>query len=147
MEIIKSLKEKKSKIYDFLINPKTVKVSLYLALVTFIPALIIGILIAQLDPDGYNFVDNYISDLGSFNHTPMPYFLDYGAMITSILLIPFTFYMERQLAPFPTNSEDLKNYTRMRFRLGGAGLFWMFLGLIGFFGIGFFSEDRSDFLA
>lgn len=137
----------KDKSYNFLTNPKTIKFSLYLSFLTFIPILIIGILIAQLDPDGYNFVDNYISDLGSFNHTPAPYIWDFGQMITSILLVPFALYMEKQIAPFPEKAEDLKNCSRMRFRLSSAGLTWMLVGLIGLFGVGLFSEDRSDMLA
>ena len=137
----------KDKSYNFLTNPKTIKISLYLSFLTFIPILIIGIFVAQLDPDGYNFVDNFISDLGSFNHTPAPYIWDYGQIITSLLLVPFAFYMEKQIAPFPEKIEDLKNCSRMRFRLSSAGLIWMLIGLIGLFGVGLFSEDRSDILA
>jgi len=143
MKIKESIIESKNKLYNFLTAPQVVKKTLYLSILTFIPALIIGILVAQLDPDGFNLVDNFISDLGSYNHTPMPYFLDYGSMITAVLLVPMTFYLEKVLAPFPKNIDEIKNSRRMRFRLASAGLFWQLLGLIGFFGIGLFSEDRT----
>ncbi len=138
--------KKKDKVYNFLVNLKTVKISIYLAIFTFIPALIIGILVAQLHPGGFNPIDNFISDLGSFKHTPAPYFLDYGAMLSAFWLVPMTFYMEKEFAPYPRNMEELKKTSRMRFRLAGAGLFWQLLGLIGFFGIGLFSEDRTTSL-
>ncbi len=134
----------KNKAYDFLTNPKIVKNSLWVALVFFFPLLIISLIVAQFDPDGFNFVDNFVSDMGSFNHTPAPYIWDYDQMITAILLVPFTFYMEKIIAPIPEKAED---FERMRFRLSSAGLCWMILGLIGFFGVGLFSEDRSNLLA
>ena len=131
----------KSKVYDsFLINPKIVKYSIISSAIVFFSAIIIGYIVAQFDPDGYNILKNYISDLGSFNHTPLPYFLDYGAMITSILLIPSAYYMEKQLAPSPL---DYSEFPRMRYRLSGLGSFFNFMGLLGFFMIGLFSEDRS----
>jgi len=131
----------KSKIYDnFLINPKIVRLSIISSAIVFFSAIIIGYIVAQFDPDGYNIVNNYISDLGSFNHTPLPYFLDYGAMITSVLLIPAAYYMEKQLAPSPL---DYNEFPRMRYRLSGLGSFFNFMGLFGFFMIGLFSEDRT----
>ncbi len=141
MGLYRKILKWKSKIYEgFLINPKIVKYSIISSTIVFFSALIIGYIVAQFDPDGFNIIDNFISDLGSFNHTPLPYFLDYGAIITSMLLIPATYYMEKQLAPSPL---DYNEFPRMRYRLSGLGSFFMFMGLFGFFMIGLFSEDRS----
>jgi len=80
--IYNSLLKWKSRVYDnFLINPKIVKLSIISSIISLSCTLIIGYIVAQFDPDGYNMVDNWISDMGSFNHTLLPYFLDYGAMI------------------------------------------------------------------
>lgn len=144
MGFYESLLKWKSHIYDdFLINPKVVKYSIISSMITFFSAIIIGYIVAQFDPDGYNIVDNYISDMGSFNHTPLPYFLDYGAMITSILLIPAIFYMEYRLAPNPIEAGE---FPRMRYRLSSLGSFAMFVGFFGFFMVGLFSEDRTTSL-
>ncbi len=137
------LQKKEEKIEVSLTIPKIVRISTIGVIVIFISALIIGVIVAQLDPDGYNIIDNYISDLGSFNHTPIPYFLDYGAMISAFLLIPIIFYMEKQFAPLPKDAKDLQNYSRMRFRLSSLGFLSMLIGVVGFFGIGLFSEDRT----
>lgn len=134
----------KSHIYDdFLINPKVVRYSIISSLITFISAIIIGYVVAQFDPDGYNIFDNYISDMGSFEHTPLPYFLDYGAIITSILIIPAIYHIEQKLAPNPI---EITNFERMKYRLSGLGCFFMFFGFFGFFMVGVFSEDRTTSL-
>lgn len=144
MGFYKSLLKWKSHIYDdFLINPKVVKYSIISSMITFFSAIIIGYIVAQFDPDGYNIVNNYISDMGSYNHTPLPYFLDYGAMVTSILLIPIIFYMEYKLAPNPIETGE---FPRMRYRLSSLGSFSMFTGFFGFFMVGLFSEDRTTSL-
>lgn len=137
------LQKKEEKIEVSLTTPKIVRISTIGVNVIFLSALIIGVIVAQFDPDGYNIIDNYISDLGSFNHTPLPYFLDYGAMISAFLLIPILFYMEKQFAPLPKDAKDLQEYSRMRFRLSSLGFLWMLFAIVGFFGIGLFSEDRT----
>ena len=134
------------KIYASLTKPKTVKFFTILAMTIFIGAICMGVIVAVIGPPGgYNPINNYISDMGSFNYTPLPYFLDYGNMISSILLIPCVFYLEKKLAPLPKNEEDLKNMSRMRLRLGSIGWAWMIIGIIGMFGTGLFSEDRNPF--
>ena len=90
MGLYRKILKGKSRIYDnFLTNPKVVKISMMIALLVWFFALIGGYIVAQFDPDGYNIFNNWISDLGSFTHTPLPYFLDYGAMITAIMLHKF----------------------------------------------------------
>ena len=143
MGLYRRMLKGKSRIYDnFLTNPKVVKVSIISSLITWFSALIIGFIVAQFDPQGYNIVDNYISDMGSFRHTPLPYFLDFGAIITSILMIPGIYYVEKQLAPSPIGRWN-GEFPRMRYRLSGLGSFWMFFGIFGFLMIGVFSEDRT----
>jgi len=142
--IYNSLLKWKSRVYDnFLINPKIVKISIISSIISLSCTLIIGYIVAQFDPDGFNMVDNWISDMGSFNHTPLPYFLDYGAMITSILMIPAVYYMEKSLAPNPLDVKNFTEFPRMRYRLSGLGSFFLFMGIFGFFMIGLFSEDRT----
>ena len=131
-------------IYASLTSPRVVKYFTILAMSVFIGAIAIGVIVAVIGPPGgYNPVDNYISDMGSYNYTPIPHFLDYGNMVSSFLFIPCAFYLEKQLLPMPQNSEDLKEFPRMRFRLGSLGFFWMLIGLFGMFGTGLFSEDRT----
>ena len=142
--------------YAFLTKPKIVKWSTIAGFSVYSLTIIIGYIIAQfdpagpfargkLDPAGYNIVENFISDMGSIKYTPFPFLLDFGCMITSFLLIPTIFYMEKLLAPLPEKAEDLP-CSRMRLRLGSYGFIWMVIGLIGMFGVGLFSEDRTTVL-
>jgi len=124
------------KVYSFLTRPKVVKLTCYAAMVVFLGCLSIGIILAQLDPDGFNFIKNFISDLGSYNHTPFPKFLDDTAIYTALFLIPLTFYMEKELRGAGEEEGSL-----MRQRLASYGLLTMIIGLIGLWGIGVFNED------
>ena len=135
--------------YVFLTKPEVVKWSTIAGFSVYISAIILGYIIAQFDLAGpgadlagYNIIDNFISDMGSYRYTPFPYILDFGCMISSFLLLPTILYMEKILAPLPEKAEDLPA-SRMRLRLGSYGFIWMIIGLIGMFGVGFFSEDRT----
>ena len=147
MMILKVLVKIKNAVNDFLTHPATAIIATLGAMGIWLSFLTIGYFVAQLDPDGYNIIDNYISDMGSLNHTPNPFFLDYGAMITSFLLIPALFYLERRLlAPLPRERNVIRESSKLRLRLGSYTSFFMIIGLIGLYGIGFFSEDRSNIL-
>jgi len=124
------------KAYAFLTRPKVVKLTCYAATIVFLGCLSIGILLAQLDPDGFNFVKNFISDLGSYNHTPFPKFLDDTAIYTALFLIPLTLHMEKELRGTREEGGSL-----MQERLASYGLLTMIIGLIGLWGIGVFNED------
>ena len=139
------MKASKSIISFFAIlkNPKMVKFSTISALSVTISCIILGYIIAQLDPDGYNMFTNYLSDMGSINHTPFPYFPVIKNLFSSILLIPTLLYMENLLAPLPQNEKKMQDFSRTRLRLGSFGFFWMSIGLIGMFGLGVFTEDIS----
>jgi hypothetical membrane protein len=139
---MKEIKNIGQRAYAFLTRPDLVRKSTIAGFSIYSLAIIIGYIVAQFDPQGYNPLKNYISDMGSFRHTPFPYLLDFGCMITSFLLLPTILYMEKILAPLPEKAENLP-VSRMRLRLGSYGFFWMIIGLIGMFGVGLFSEDRT----
>jgi hypothetical protein len=129
-----------------LTEPYVVKISIYVVLALFLPSLFIGVIIAMIwGPQGYSIWTNYISDLGSFNYTPAPFILDFSAMITSILLIPILLFFNNLLKSTSEAIEGSLAVEKLRLiRL--VGIFFLYIGLIGFFGIGLFSEDRSTSL-
>jgi len=144
------LKEYLSKIA----NPRLVKISLKVSLLTFLPGLTIAVIIASiLGPEGYHLWDNYISDLGSFRYTPAPWILDTIAMVTAIFILPTFFFSTKILiagssAIIFNSNENL--YKRIYYIIidiiAIMGLFWLIVGAIGLFGIGLFSEDRTTAL-
>ncbi|MHA1698405.1 MAG: DUF998 domain-containing protein [Promethearchaeota archaeon] len=141
------------RIENWLSSPIVGKWAPILALLTFPPMLLIGYIVAQWDPAGpgddpagYDIFHNMISDLGSVRYTPSTIFLDFGAMITACWLFPIVFYLERKFAPIPKTHEDFQRTSRWRFRLVTFGTFFMHVGIIGLFGIGLFSEDRSKWM-
>ncbi len=145
--ILNSLRLTKNRIYEFLITPKIVKISMIFSLINFISCVCTGIAIASLfGPVGYSIMDNYISDLGSLRYTPLPIFLDYGAMSSSITMLPFGFYLENILNRVPRTMNDVKELKRNRIRLSNLGMLSFLMGVVGFFGIGLFSEDRTTSL-
>jgi len=139
------IKEYLQKAYKFVLKPKIVKYTIYSAILIFITFLTLGYIIANLDATPFNFWEKTISSLGSRNETFIPKFLDDGAMITSILLIPMGFSLHKRLI-----SEDYidnpKNKSRLRRVLAHLGLIFYFVGLVGFFGIGFYSVDVGNAL-
>ncbi|MBD3215677.1 MAG: hypothetical protein GF311_23905 [Candidatus Lokiarchaeota archaeon] len=137
---------KLNQLYMFLTNPKLVKSCMYATLLIFLPALLIGVIIAYFfGPESYNIWDNYISDLGSLNYTPAPLLLDISAMLTSILFIPIFIYFSTLLFKDYQEYPGFfgKTYRFITKILSLIGLFFLFLASLGFFGIGLFSEDRT----
>jgi len=133
-------------LYSHITNPKLIKACMYASLLVFLPALILGVIIAFFfGPEGYTIWDNYISDLGSFNYTPAPFLLDFSAMITSILFIPIFIYFASLLFKDYEEYPGVfgKVFSIITKIISIIGLFFLFLAIIGFFGIGLFSEDRS----
>ncbi|MHA2182348.1 MAG: hypothetical protein ACXAAH_13095, partial [Promethearchaeota archaeon] len=99
MSIRTSINNTRAKFYNFMTNHRVVKLSSYTVMIGYIFLLVIGVVIAALlDPDGYTIWDNWISDLGSFNHTPAPFLYDIACIIAGFMTIPLTFYMEKLLA-------------------------------------------------
>ncbi|NVM54935.1 MAG: hypothetical protein HWN66_14620 [Candidatus Helarchaeota archaeon] len=150
---MKETKGLNNRIYGYLTDPKKVKWFTVAGFLVFGLTIAIGYLIAQFDPAGpggdlagFNFIDDYISNMGSIRYTPFPYLLDAGCITTSLLLIPMVFYLEKLLAPLPETAEELKNCSRMKLRLGSIGFVWSIIGLVGMFGVGLFSEDLGIIL-
>ena len=119
MTLKEKLEVQRKKSYEFLVNPKVVRLCIKGALIIFVPSLIIGAIIASLldpagiwmasgiwnqvgmtelpaDEAGYSIFTDYISNLGSINYSPIPFFLDDAAMITSLLLVPVSFYLKKR---------------------------------------------------
>jgi len=149
MPIRKSINNAREKFYNFITNEKVVKLSASIVMIGYILLLIIAVIIAVLlDPDGYTIWDNWISDLGSFNHTPAPYLYDIACIIAGSMTIPLTFYMEKLLAPLPNESKlesklGIPHYSRLRFRLSSFAFLFSIIGNIGYIGVGIFSADRD----
>jgi len=128
---------------EFLLSPMVVKFCIISASVVWISCLVIAYLVAQLDqagpgydPAGYNFMINYISDLGSLRFTPMPILLDFAMMETSLLMIPAIFYLRGVLkgADKSKGRSVLANLTAL----------CMIVAICGLFLTGVFSEDVGE---
>ncbi len=146
MSTIQSLKELKNRVQATLTSRNLVKFCLICGLVLFLTSLLTGVVVANiLDPayDGYDIIRNYISDLGSFKYTAIPHFLDFAAIITSILLIPVVLYFKKTLCTYQKVKEESLFKKIPKLFLSNFALVSMFIALIGFAGIGFFSEDLS----
>ncbi|TFG22900.1 MAG: DUF998 domain-containing protein [Promethearchaeota archaeon] len=137
--------------YNWLTNPNIVKKSVTLNLILFLPGLFLCVMIAMfLGPQGYTIWDNFISDLGSFNYTPIPFLFDLILMIGSLLIIPaflYNFkYLTKDTRPIVFNSQErsLRRVFHIIIYLNALlGLIFLFVGAVGMFGIGIFSEDRT----
>ncbi|NVM53793.1 MAG: hypothetical protein HWN66_08840 [Candidatus Helarchaeota archaeon] len=133
--------------YNKLTSPKAIKFCGYGVMIGYLGLLIIGVIIAAtLDPDGYTVWDNWISDLGSIEHTPAPFLYDIACGIAGILSMPFIFYQERYIAPIPRTPEDLASVPhRMVYRGMSLAFFTTFLGNFFYIFVGIFSGDRNYF--
>ena len=150
MSIRQSINKARAKFYKLVTNYNFVKFSAMIVIVGYIGLLIIGVIVAALlDPDGYTIWDNWISDLGSSNHTPAPFLYDIACIVAGFMTIPLTFYMENLLAPFPKRTElNQQNYSRLRFRLSSFAFLFSLIGNFGYIGVGIFSADRDyDYLS
>jgi hypothetical protein len=84
-----------------LISPAFIKICCIGTIITWFSTLILGVLMAQLDPAGPNFdpagfnpLINYLSNLGSIYYTPFPCVFNFGLTLTSLLTIPIAFYIK-----------------------------------------------------
>lgn len=117
----------KKNLIEKVTNPKIVKFSTIAALIVAFSCLIIGYIIAQFGPHGYNMFDNYISDMGSRRYTPFPYMRTISNLISSPLFLPLTFYMKKQLIP---KSQEISKPRRILGILGFIGMLFIFIGMI-----------------
>ena len=145
MSIRQSINKARARFYNFVTNHNVVKHSAMIVMIGYISLLIIGVIIAALlDPDGYTIWDNWISDLGSFDHTPAPILYDIACIIAVSMTIPLTFYLEQLLAPLPNRVNLSKqHYSRLRFRLSSFAFLFSIIGNLGYIGVGIFSAERD----
>ena len=137
-------------LYNKLTEPKIVKISIYISLLTFLPGLIFGLIIAIIfGPMEYSLWYNWISDLGSNRYTPAPFILDLTCIISSIFIIPLILNLSRLYSSHQNHKLDNSNkerYTVLFRRIFGyIGVVCLFVGVIGMFFVGVFSLDRSPF--
>lgn len=140
------------KFYDKITEPKIVKISIYISLATFLPGLIVGLIVAlTLGPIPYNLWLNWISDLGSIKYTPAPYILDLTCTISAIFIVPLIFNLNRLFSSHMIENYDnsKRNHYLIKFRriFGYIGVVCLFVGIFGMFFVGVFSLDRSPFNA
>ncbi len=151
MSQINSLFIKINSLFNRFLNQKLIKICIYVSLFTFLPGLLIGVIIAFFfGPESYNIIDNYISDLGSIRYTPTPFILDSIAMITACFLVPVFFYIAKIIVSdtkniiFNSNNSIFKRIFCIYIDLHAFfGLLSLLSGAVGLFGIGLFSEDRT----
>jgi hypothetical membrane protein len=145
MSIRHSINKARVRFYNFVTNHNVIKHSVMIVMIGYLSLLILGVIIATLlDPDGYTIWDNWISDLGSHDHTPAPVLYDIACIIAGSMTIPLTFYLEQLLAPLPNRANLGKQYySRLRFRLGSFAFLFSLIGNLGYIGVGIFSADRD----
>ena len=148
--IFLKLKRNGKTIYDTLTKPKIVKISIYISLLTFLPGIILGLIIAiNFGSLGYNVWFNWISDLGSLTFTPAPFILDLTCILSAIFIIPLLLNLSRLYSSHQNHKLDnsKKEHYIILFRriFGYTGVACLFIGVIGMFFIGVFSLDRSPF--
>ena len=117
----------KENLIEKITDHKLVKISTFIALVVAFSCLIIGYIIAQFGPYGYNMSDNYISDMGSRRYTPFPYTRTISNLISSPLFFPLTFYMKKHLAPI---SHEIPKKQKVVGNLGFIGMLTIFIGMM-----------------
>ncbi len=137
------LKDKLSNFHQFLTNLKVVKYTMIGAILTWIPSIIIALLIGQLDPAGpsydpagFNPLINFISDLGNQDLTPMPIIMNWGMMNAALFMIPPSFYMKKILL-----KDDSKLLRKI---LANLTVVCMLIGMVGLFLTGVISEDVGE---
>ena len=139
------------KLTRIIIDPTVVRNSVIINLVTFLPGLIICVLIADsFGPQGYELWDNFISDLGSLNYTPAPFIFNFILMVGGIFTFPAYLYNNKFLLEGVQENifnSDLKIWKRIYYLIIGVcailGYFFLLVGSIGMFGIGIFTIDGA----
>ncbi|MFX1346546.1 MAG: hypothetical protein ACFFAI_15720 [Promethearchaeota archaeon] len=145
MPIRQSINEVRARFYNFVTDYNVIRYSAMIVMIGYLSLLIFGVVIASLlDPDGYTIWDNWISDLGSIDHTPAPFLYDIACIIAGSMTIPLTFYLEQLLAPLPNRTNlGEQHYSRLRFRLSSFAFLFSIIGNLGYIGVGIFSADRD----
>ncbi len=142
------IKRNSKKFYEKVTEPKIVKISIYISLATFLPGIILGLIIAlTYGPIPYNLWLNWISDLGSIKYTPAPYILDLTCTISAIFIVPLILNLSRLYSSHMIedidNTKRSRNVIKFRRIFGYMGVVCLFVGIFGMFFVGVFSLDRS----
>ncbi len=88
---------------------------------------------------------NYISDLSLPQYSPLPFLYDVGCVISGVLTIPITFYIQKTTL-HRRNVEKIEPRGKRGFKiLARAGFVAGLLGDISFIGVGIFSLHRNPF--
>ncbi|MHA1724797.1 MAG: hypothetical protein ACTSYC_00875 [Promethearchaeota archaeon] len=91
----------------------------------------------------YSLFFNWVGELGSSSCTPIPYLHDITSAAAGLLTIPFYFYLEKILAPFPKNEKQLKRYSKLQQAIATYALLSCIIGNVGLIGTGIFSTERN----
>ncbi|MHA1681242.1 MAG: DUF998 domain-containing protein [Promethearchaeota archaeon] len=130
-------------------EPRVIKIFIFISLFTFIPGIALAITISLvfggtvINPGEYNFIDNFISDLGSFRYTPAPFILDTISMVTGTLFVPIAIFSNRLALKFLMDQDKTTSQLGHGRRACYIGFIALLFGAAGLFGIGLFSEDRD----
>ncbi len=146
----KEIKEKTEieleKLYKKILSKQIVRICIYITLIIFYPGIIFAIIIADIyGSERYNIKNNYISDLGSPDHTPAPYILNSIAISTAVLLIPIYLYLEEILVTGPNLSKRFLNKSISLKKIANIGKLCFIIGSIGMIGVGIFNEAFNPF--
>ena len=149
MTIRQKIHEWRKKFHEKITDFALVKTSILAVIPGYLGLVLLGVIIAFLfggtaqGPGEYYIWTNWISDLGGSPFTPAPYLYDIACILAGVLTLPFTFYLETKFAPMPKDPEDLKNCSRLRYRLASYAFLFSLIGKLGYIGVGIFSEDRN----
>ena len=148
--IILKMKKNSKQIYDTLTRPKIVKISIYVSLITFLPGLITGLIVAiNFGSLEYSLWYNWISDLGSLVYTPAPFILDLTCILSAIFIVPLILNLSRLYSShqnYKLDNSKREHYLILFRRIFGyIGVCCLFIGVVGMFFVGVFSLDRSPF--
>ncbi len=141
-----TLEKDLDRFYKRILAHKTIRVCLYIDLVVFVPGLILALFIATTTGDkSYNLFENFISDLGSYRHTPAPFILNGIFIISAIFFAPVFLYFEEIIVSGPNRNNDIPNLSKICKIIAKSGKITLLMGALGLLGIGVFSEDFSPF--
>ncbi|MFX1275499.1 MAG: hypothetical protein ACFFBP_06490 [Promethearchaeota archaeon] len=152
MELKTKIINCKNQFYDYVTEPKRVKLTMIAGLISLILFVAIAVLIAHFyDPatvkDGYNIFIHYISDLGSVRYTSVPVLLNILWMSEAILFTPLVFYLYKKIHVCYKDEADSRVSKTLKWLLINCGFTFLVIGIIGWFWVGFFSEDEGRLLA
>ncbi|MHA1730718.1 MAG: hypothetical protein ACTSU5_02190 [Promethearchaeota archaeon] len=131
-----------------LATPGLARACIKLALVAFVPGLVVAVLVAwalggtATSPGEYTLVNYYISDLGSARCTPIPWLLDATLAVTAVAFVP-TFAFAHRVTVLELEAQVSPKLPRLSRFACNAGTVFLYSGAAGMAGIAAFSLDRN----